>query len=138
MNKENFNGTNLNDLLAHLPVVNVTDPLPEEASAFLQQTYNNSVCVTGTQLAQEMINAVITRTTDDFRHKYCEAPFLIIHLDKDDACKTALQNELVFILNVRHYKKLPSILLSEDRLTSYSLTNESLIGYACAYESIRK
>lgn len=75
---------------------------------------------------------------EDFRHKYCEAPFLIIHLDKDDVCKTALQHELVFFLNVRQYKNLSTILLSKDRLTEYPLTNDSLIGYARAYDSIRK
>lgn len=138
MNKENFNPTNLNDLLIHLSVVNVTDPVPDEAAAFLQESYRNNVFVTGTQLTQEMMNAIITRKMEDFRHKYCEAPFLIIHLDKDDACKTALQHELVFFLNVRQYKNLSTILLSKDRLTDYPLTNDSLIGYARAYDSIRK
>ena len=135
---KSFNTTNLNDLLTHLSVVNVTDPIPEEASAFLQQFYPNSVYITDTQLTQEMMNAITTRTMGIFRHKYCEAPFLIIQIDKDDANKTALQQELVFFLNVRQYKKLSTILLSKDRLTEYPLTNESLIGYAHAYESIRK
>ena len=62
----------------------------------------------------------------------------MIHLDQNDVCKTALQHELVFFLNVRHYQNLSTILLSKGRLTKYSLTNESLIEYARAYDSIRK
>lgn len=138
MTPQSFSILNLNDLLTHLSAVNVTDHVPDEAAAFLQESYQNSVFVTGTQLTHEMMNAIITRKLDDFRHKYCEAPLLIIHLDKDDACKTALQHELVFFLNVRQYKNLSTILLSKDRLTEYHLTNESLIGYARAFDSIRK
>lgn len=49
MDKENFNPTNLNDLLTHthLSAVNVTDPVSDEAAAFLQESYRNSVFVTG-------------------------------------------------------------------------------------------
>jgi len=138
MTPQSFSLSNLNDLLIHLSVVNVTDPVPEEAATFLQESYPNSVYVTGTQLTQEMMNAIITRSMENFRCKYCEVPFLIIHLDKEDACKSALQLELVFFLNVRQYKNLSTILLSKDRLTDYPLTNDSLIGYARAYDSIRK
>lgn len=138
MKPQSFSLSKLNDLLTHLSVVNGIDPVPEEAVTYLRESYPNSVYVTGTQLTQEMMDAIITRTMEDFRHKYCEAPFLIISLNKEDTCKTALQHELVFILNVRQYKNLSTILLSKDRLTEYPLTNDSLIGYACAYNSIRK
>ena len=133
-----FNVTNLNNLLANLSVVNVTDPMPTEASAFLQHTYPNSIYVTGTQLTQEMMDAIMTRSIEDFRHKYCEVPFFIIHFEKEDACKSALQQEIVLFLNVRQYKNLPTLLLSKERLTEYPLTNESLIGYAHIYDTIRK
>jgi len=109
MTQQSFFFSNLNDLLNHFSVVNITDPIPEESSAFLQQSYLNSVYVTGTQLTKEMMNAIITRSTDAFRQNYCEIPFLIIYLDKA-TFKTALQRELVFFLNVRKYKKLPTIL----------------------------
>ena len=89
-------------------------------------------------MTQEMMNAIASQKMEDFRHRYCEAPFLIIHLTEEDVCKPALQHELVFFLNVRQYKKLPTVLLSKDRLTAYPIANESLIGYAHVYESIRK
>lgn len=133
-----FDIANLNKLLAHLSVVNVTDSIPDEAGAFLQHTYPNSVCVTGTQLTQEMMDAIMTRSIEEFRHKYCEVPFLIIRFEKEDACKSALQQEIVLFLNVRQYKNLPTLLLSKERLTQYPLTNESLIGYAHIYDIIRK
>lgn len=141
LNKENTNAfsiSNLIDLLSHFSTVNVTDPDPNEASKFLQQSYQNSLFVTGNKLTQEMIKAISTNTMDTLRSKYCEAPFLIILLNKDDTVKTALQQELAFYLNVRQYKKLPTILLSEERLNEYPLTNESLIGYTHIYDSIRK
>lgn len=58
---KSFDTSNLNDLLTHLSAVNVTDPVPDEAAAFLQESYRISVFVTGTQLTQEMMNAIITR-----------------------------------------------------------------------------
>ena len=136
MSTQIFALTNLNELLSHFSAVNVTDPVPNEAGAFLQQVYPGSVFVTGAKLTQAMIKAVAANTMDALRRKYCEAPFLIIQIDKDDAIKTTLQQELVFWLNVRQYKKLPTILLSEVKLSEYPLTNESLMGYALIYNSI--
>ena len=129
--------SNLHQLLSHVPVINVTDADPEEAGAFLRQAYPDSIIVTGKQLLKEMSNALFTNTQKAFRSQYCEPSFLMIHLTKEDVCKTSVQQELVFLLSVRQYKELPTILLSEEELLSYPLSNESLIGYAQFRETIR-
>lgn len=135
---KSFDISNLNDLLSHLPAINVIDSEPDEAKSFLLQTYENSISVTGAELIQGMMGAIINKTQGDFRRKYCELPFLIIMLDKEEVCKTALQDELAFILDVRSYKELPTVLLSKDRIISYPLTNKSFLIYARAYDTIRK
>ena len=138
MTPQSFSLSNLNDLFTHLSVVNVTDPIPAEAIVFLFSEHIDSLSVSGIELIREMLNAISANTIEAFQQKYCEAPFLIVSLDDESVCKTALQNELVFIMNVRQYKKLPTVLLSKNRLADYPLTNESLITYTRVHCSIRK
>lgn len=136
MNSSVFNTEHLNELLSYY-IVNVTDPSPSVAADYLLQVYNDGIAVSGTELTQEMVLAISQNSMDEFRHKYCEVPFLIISFDKEDALKSAFPSELAYILSVRHYKKLYTVVLSKDRMVSYPITNESLLGFTKPHTKIR-
>lgn len=132
-----FSVTELSDLLSRYSVVNVTDPETDAASLFLKEAFRNSVQISGKQFASDMLQAVIGGKTEKFRRKYCEVPFLILMLESEDIIKSAFQQELVYILNVRHYKKMPTVLLTSEQILKYSSANDSLISYSHASCRIR-
>ena len=127
----------LNELLSYFFVVNVIDPCVSEAAEYLLQVFNDGITVTGAEMTQEMIQAISQNSMDAFRHKYCEAPFLLIRFGREDAMKSAFTHQLAYIMAVRHYKKLYTVVLSEDRLVSYGITNESLKGFTKPFTQIR-
>lgn len=138
MNSSVFNTEHLNELLSCFYVVNVIDhDNISEAAEYLFQVFNDGITVTGAEMTQEMIQAISHNSMDAFRYKYCEAPFLLIRFDKEDALKSAFPYQLAYIMAVRHYKKLYTVVLSEDRLASYGITNESLKGFTKPFTQIR-
>jgi len=133
---ELFNTTSLEEFFQTLNTVNVIDPCSADAAAYLTDRYSG-ITVTGAELTKEMLQAISDRTVDAFHIKYCEAPFLVVIFDKNDACKSTLQHELAYFMSVRDYKGLKTIILSEERVVSYPLSNESFIGFSRVYTEIR-
>ena len=131
-----FNTEHLNELLSHFYVVNVIDPCTSEAAEYIFHKFGG-IAVTGDDMTQELLQAAAKNSMDAFRHKYCDAPFLLIRFDREDSLKSAFPFQLAYIMAVRHYNKRYTVVLSEDRLVSYGITNESLKAFTKPFTQIR-
>ena len=138
MKNSEFSLSNLTTVLDKIKTIFVVDPDPAEAKKVIMEQFPHGISITSEQLNAEMLKAIVTSGEKKFRHKFCDTPFLIITLDGDSAAKSALQLELVFILSVRKYKELPTVLLSAENPETYPITNESLISYTRVHTGIRK
>ena len=133
MIKSKFNLENVNTVLSIHQHVNITDENLDEVRDFLVNEYGENLCSTNEEMIKEFKKAIMSKTIDKFYERYCEAPFLIITIEKGAVCKMNFPQILVYILSVRQYKKLNTVLLSKESLFSEPITNESFESYARVY-----
>ena len=137
MNEVKLKKERLNDLFSYFSVVNIVDKNPKEVIEFFKSENEGCVYNSTEGITEDIRYAIMNKALEKFREKYCEAPLLIVYFKKEHGGKSALQFEMTYILNVRDYKKLNTILVSEERVETYGLTNESLIQYAHIHDELR-
>jgi len=131
-----YNIESLRNLFEYSLFVNVIDYDKAKACEAISAEYENSIISRSKQFIGEIKEAIRTKTLHLFKEKYCEAPFVIISIDEEDANKDAFQFELVYMLNVRHYKKLPTVFVTEKAMSEYPFSNIGIEYYSRSWNQL--
>lgn len=125
--------TEINKMLHSLnkwPVINlVTNQINAECYSVLSETLyaaNRSFMLIDTDnFRTAIIHSIINNRCKEFKREFCETPLLILDVDPEHLTKDSIQAELAYILSVRSYKDLPTIIISEAPLKRITFPNNS-------------
>lgn len=125
--------TEINKMLQSLnkwPVINlVTNQNKAECYTVLSKTLyaaNTSFMLIDTDnFRTAIIHSIVNNRCKEFKREFCETPLLILDADPEHLTKDSIQAELTYILSVRSYKDLPTIIVSETPLKRITFPNNS-------------